>query len=70
MIGDLTLYGVYLPAIALPMLLAYVLLIGVRWLFGHAGVYRWVWHRSLFNLSLYVIAFCAMVRWTAGWMPS
>lgn len=69
MIGDLTLYGLYLPAFALPLLLAYALMAGVRWLLGQAGVYRWVWHRSLFNCSLYVIALYAMVRWTAGWTP-
>lgn len=68
MIGDLTLYGVYLPAMALPLALAYVLLAGVRWLLGRAGAYRWIWHRSLFNVSLYLIALYAMVRWTAGWM--
>jgi hypothetical protein len=67
MIGDLTIYGLYLPAIAVPLLLAYALMGGVRWLLGLAGAYRWVWHRSLFNFSLYVIALYAMVRWTAGW---
>jgi hypothetical protein len=68
MIGDLVIYGVYLPALALPLLLAYLALAGLRWLFGKAGVYRWVWHRSLFNVSLYLIVLYGMVRWTTGWI--
>ncbi|HEY4081603.1 MAG TPA: DUF1656 domain-containing protein [Burkholderiaceae bacterium] len=67
MIGDLTFYGIYLPALAVPLLLAYLMVAGLRWVFGRAGLYRWVWHRSLFNVSLYVIALYAAVRWTAGW---
>ncbi|MDY0743817.1 DUF1656 domain-containing protein [Paucibacter sp. R3-3] len=67
MIGDLTFYGIYLPALALPLLLAYIGVAGLRWVFGRLGVYRWVWHRSLFNVSLYVIVLCAVVRWSAGW---
>jgi len=68
MIGDLTLYGIYLPAMALPLVLAYVVVAGLRWALGRVGAYRWIWHRSLFNVSLYLIALYAMVRWTAGWM--
>ena len=68
MIGDLTLYGVYLPAMALPLALAYVVVASLRWLLGRVGAYRWIWHRSLFNVSLYLLALYAMVRWTAGWM--
>ncbi|WP_077037810.1 DUF1656 domain-containing protein [Pelomonas sp. KK5] len=61
MIGDLTLYGIYLPALALPLLAAWAATAGLRWLLGRAGLYRWVWHRSLFNLALYVIALWAIV---------
>ena len=68
MIGDLTLYGIYLPAMALPLLLAFLALIPMRWLLGRTGVYRHVWHRSLFNLSLYLIVFYGMVVWTTGWL--
>jgi hypothetical protein len=67
MIGDLTFYGVYVPALILPLVLAYLLVAALRWLFGRIGLYRWVWHRSLFNVSLYVIALYAAVCWTAGW---
>jgi len=69
MIGDLTFYGIYLPALALPLLLAYLAVAGLRWVLGRTGVYRWVWHRSLFNVSLYVIALYAVVQWTADWKP-
>ncbi len=68
MIGDLSLYGIYFPAMALPLLLAFLALIPMRWLLGRAGVYRHVWHRSLFNLSLYLIVFYGMVVWTTGWL--
>ncbi|MBV8501235.1 MAG: DUF1656 domain-containing protein [Paucibacter sp.] len=68
MIGDLVFYGVYVPAMALPLLLAYLALIPARWLLSRAGVYRWVWHRSLFNVSLYLIVLYGMVLWTTGWL--
>jgi len=34
--------------------------VGVDWLCGHSGVYRHVWHRSLFRLCLLICIFGAV----------
>lgn len=67
MIGEIALYGVYLPAILIPILMALGLSAAVRWVLVQVGLYRWVWHRSLFNFSLYVILLGGMVMWTRSW---
>ena len=67
MIGELSIYGVYLPAMALPLLLAYLACAVLRWLLSRTGFYRWIWHRSLFNFSLYLVVLFGMVQWSAGW---
>lgn len=67
MIGEISLYGVYLPAILVPILLALGLSAAVRWMLAQLGFYRWVWHRSLFNFSLYVIFLGSMVMWSHQW---
>ncbi len=55
MIGHVNLYGVYIPALLVLMLLAYLLksLLGVA--LTRLGFYRRVWHPPLFNLALYLI---------------
>ncbi len=67
MIGELSLYGIYFPAILLPMLLAFVLSSGVRLLLSWLGFYRLVWHRFLFNFALYVIVLGGTVALTGWW---
>ena len=55
MLGEIDLYGVYLPSL-LPMLaIAYVVCALLRALLARLGVYRRLWHPFLFNLALYVI---------------
>ncbi|WP_334176459.1 DUF1656 domain-containing protein [Pseudoxanthobacter sp.] len=57
----LSFFGFYLPPgffWALAGLPPYVL---ARWAMGRFGLYRYVWHRSLFNLALYVIVTGAAV---------
>ncbi|GGC83127.1 DUF1656 domain-containing protein [Chelatococcus reniformis] len=53
--GTVELLGFYLPPAVLwagAALVPYALL---RWLLGRSGLYRFVWHRSLLNLALYVL---------------
>jgi len=54
MIGQLDLYGVYLPSLAAVALFAYGMFRALARLLSIVGFYRVVWHRSLFNLALYV----------------
>lgn len=67
MIGEVELYGIYFPSLLVPMLLAFVLTSGLRVLLTRVGFYRLVWHRSLFNFSLYVIVLGGTVALTHWW---
>ena len=47
--------GFYLPPLALCAGGAVVLFIVLRWLLARLGLYRFVWHRPLFDLALLVM---------------
>jgi hypothetical protein len=53
--------GFYLPPFLIWAGLAVLPFIILRWLFGKVRFYRFVWHRSLFNLALYVMLMGSVV---------
>ena len=55
MIGEFDFYGVFLPELLVWMLVTYGVQIVVNKLFARVGVYRFVWHRSIFDLEIYVV---------------
>jgi len=60
--------GFYLPPLLLWASAALILFAVLRRLLEWLGFYRFVWHRSLFNLALYVlllggIAFLGSLTW-------
>ena len=56
MIGEFDIYGVYFPAFAVFAAIALLLQIFViNRILRAGGFYRWVWHRALFDLAIYVI---------------
>ena len=56
MIGEFDIYGVYFPAFAVFAAIALLLQVFViNRLLNVVGFYRWVWHRALFDLAVYVI---------------
>lgn len=59
--GDLDLSGVFVPDLMVWMLVAFAVSLPVRRLLQGVGVYRLVWHRSLFDLALYVLLLGAVV---------
>jgi hypothetical protein len=65
MIGQTSVYGLYLPWLMLLALGALFALWGVRRLLASAGLYRWVWHPALFDLALYVLLLYAISRVSA-----
>lgn len=67
MMGEIDLYGIYFPALLVLMLGAFLLTSVLRIALTRLGLYRWVWHRSLFNFSLYVIVLGGTVALTHGW---
>jgi len=60
MIGEFDIYGVYFPAFAVFAGIAFLLQIALKRLLDVSGVYRFVWHRPLFDLALYVILLAAV----------
>jgi hypothetical protein len=54
-IGEFDIYGVYVPLLAVFGGVAFLLQLAVKRVFDAAGIYRFVWHRPLFDLSIFVI---------------
>jgi len=60
------LYGIFLPSFAALALFAYAGFRLLTSLLEKMGFYRMVWHRSLFNLALYISlvgGFSAAIDW-------
>jgi hypothetical protein len=63
---DIDIVGVFVPAVAGLMLVAWCAFIVLRRALAWTGFYRIVWHRSLLDLGLYVMVLGAVVaasRW-------
>lgn len=58
---DLTIYGVYVPALLLELVVAYVISVLLARLLARLGVYRYVWHSALFDLAMFVCLLGAVV---------
>ena len=68
MIGEFDIYGVYFPAFAVFAAIAFVLQVVIKRFLDACGVYRFVWHRALFDLAIYVILL-GVVTATATILP-
>ncbi|MBP0579067.1 DUF1656 domain-containing protein [Labrys sp. LIt4] len=53
--ADIDIFGVYVPSLMILALLAVIANLLLRSVLARVGVYRLVWHRSLFDLALFVI---------------
>lgn len=67
--SELDLFGVYMPGLLVCGVVAFVLNALLRRGLAHAGFYRFVWHRALFDLALFVTVLGLLVWLTAeiGW---
>jgi len=54
-IGDASLYGLYLPWLLVLCGLGLAVSWALRRLLAAIGFYRWVWHPALFDLALYAL---------------
>jgi protein AaeX len=54
-IGEFDIYGVYFPAFAVFAAIALLLQLVINRFLRAFGFYRWVWHRALFDLAIYII---------------
>ncbi|MGE4480584.1 DUF1656 domain-containing protein [Acidocella sp.] len=55
MIGEVNIYGVLFPPLLIWIGIALVLSMGIRRLISASGLYRYVWHRPLFDVCLLVM---------------
>ena len=65
---EVNLGGVYFPAALLWAAIAFLFSSVTSWMLARAGFYTLVWHRALFDVSLFVIlwgAVCAVPYYTA-----
>ena len=70
MIGEFDIYGVYFPAFAVFAAIALLLqIVVVNRLLDALGFYRWVWHRALFDLAMYVILLGVVTAAGANILP-
>jgi hypothetical protein len=58
---EINLFGVYVAPISLIIVAAWLILIPLRRLAGHFGVFRQVWHPALFWFAVYIILLSAIV---------
>ena len=68
MIGEVSLYGIYVPWLLLLALLALALSRGLSYLLSRAGFYRLVWHPALFDLALFVIVLGTLSSFFPVWI--
>ncbi|MDE2458889.1 MAG: DUF1656 domain-containing protein [Rhodospirillales bacterium] len=55
MIGEINIYGVLLPPLLIWAFIALLLSMAVRRGLSALGVYRFIWHRPLFDLCLLIM---------------
>jgi len=67
MIGEVSLYGLYLPPLLLLTLAALVVSRVLKLVLARTGFYRVVWHPALFDFSLFVIVLGALTYFTRNW---
>ena len=58
---EVDVFGVYVAPIVPMMIAALVVTLALRWLAVTVGLFRWIWHPALFEVSVYVIVLSAIV---------
>ena len=69
MMGELDVYGVFLPTLGFLMVATFLVSVPVKRGLRAAGLYRFVWHPPLFDLALYVILLGGAVAAAARLLP-
>jgi hypothetical protein len=60
--SEINLFGVYIAPIAPLLLVAWMIVIGLRWIAAYCGFLRYVWHSALFVFWAYMIVLWALVH--------
>ncbi|TFW31115.1 DUF1656 domain-containing protein [Massilia horti] len=67
MIGEVSLYGLYVPPLLLLTLVALAISSLLNRLLARTGFYRLVWHPALFDFSLFVIILGSLSFFASNW---
>ena len=67
MIGEVSIYGLYVPPLLLLTLAALAVSRLINLVLAKTGFYRVVWHPALFDFSLFVIVLGALTYYTRNW---
>ena len=62
---EIDILGVYVAPIVPLMIVAFLVTLVLRWVALALGLFRWIWHPALFELSVYLIVLTGVVV-TAG----
>ncbi|WP_024512369.1 DUF1656 domain-containing protein [Bradyrhizobium sp. ARR65] len=65
---DLNIYGIYVPALLLELVITYALSMLVSRLFVRLDLYRHVWHRALFDLAIFVCLLGGVVYFSSEFL--
>jgi protein AaeX len=68
-IGELDIYGVYVPIFVVVAAVAFLLQILLKRVLDACGAYRFLWHRALFDLAIYVILLGLVTAAVASILP-
>ncbi len=67
MIGEINLFGIYVPPLLLLGLLSLAAARALSWLLARLGLYRHVAHPALFDAALFVILLALSSALTSQW---
>lgn len=55
MIKEITIAGVYVAPFAAYLIVSGLIYLPLRWIFNRIRIERFVWHRTLFDLAVFII---------------
>jgi hypothetical protein len=55
MLKEIDIFGIFIAPFAGYLFMALLIFIPVRMLFDRYAIHRWVWHRPLFDISVFII---------------
>ncbi|MFA5956539.1 DUF1656 domain-containing protein [Hyphomicrobium sp.] len=58
---EISIFGIFVPSILACSIISYILMVAASRVLRAAGAYQYIWHRSLFNLSIFVCLLGATV---------
>lgn len=67
MIGEVSLYGLFLPPLLLLALTALLVTRLLKLVLARTRFYRVVWHPALFDFSLFILVLGALTYFTRNW---